>query len=82
MEVETNHFCRAIVKSVIDLCRNLNLACIVEGTETHEQARILRALGCTTMQGYLFGKPMPEREVLAFLDAADPIAALPLAAAS
>jgi diguanylate cyclase (GGDEF)-like protein len=71
-EVETDPSCRAIVKSVIDLCRNLNLTCIVEGMETDEQVRILRGLGCTTMQGYLFGKPMPAREVQAFLAAAAP----------
>ena len=54
---------------MIDLCRNLKLACIVEGMETDDQARVLRALGCTTMQGYLFGKPMPAAEVLGFLAA-------------
>jgi diguanylate cyclase (GGDEF)-like protein len=68
-EVETNPFCRAIVKSVIDLCRNLKFTCIVEGMETEAQARVLRSLGCTTMQGYLFSRPMPAADVLAFLDA-------------
>ena len=57
-EVETKPSCRAIVKSVIDLCRNLDFTCIVEGMETVNQARVLRSLGCTTMQGYLFSKPV------------------------
>ena len=70
-EVETEPSCRAIVKSVIDLCRNLKLTCIVEGMETNDQVNVLRALGCKTMQGYLFGKPMPASEVLGFLDAAN-----------
>jgi predicted signal transduction protein with EAL and GGDEF domain len=70
-EVETKPSCRAIVKSVIDLCRNMNLMCIVEGMETESQVRVLRTLGCTTMQGYFFGKPMPSAEVLGFLDAAN-----------
>jgi diguanylate cyclase (GGDEF)-like protein len=69
-EVETKPSCRAIVKSVIDLCRNLKLTCIVEGMETDDQVHVLRALGCTIMQGYLFGKPMPGAEVVGFLDAA------------
>ncbi len=70
-EVDTDPDCRAIVKSVIDLCRNLKLACIVEGMETNNQVQVLRALGCNTMQGYHFGKPMPAAEVLVFLDAAN-----------
>ena len=71
-DVETEPSCRAIVKSVIDLCRNLNLACIVEGMETSEQVHLLRLLGCATMQGYLFGKPMPAAEVLDFLSGVNP----------
>ncbi|MGD0721177.1 MAG: EAL domain-containing protein, partial [Roseiarcus sp.] len=71
-EVETKPACRAIVKSVIDLCRNLQLTCIVEGMETDAQVGVLRALGCTTMQGYLFGKPMPADDIPGFLAAADP----------
>ncbi|MGA2042537.1 MAG: EAL domain-containing protein [Roseiarcus sp.] len=70
-EVETKPACRAIVKSVIDLCRNLQLTCIVEGMETNAQVGVLRALGCTTMQGYLFGKPMPAEAIPRFLAAAD-----------
>jgi len=68
-DVETKPSCRAIVKSVIDLCRNLKLTCVVEGMETREQVRVLRALGCTTMQGYFFGKPMPASAVLDFIEA-------------
>jgi diguanylate cyclase (GGDEF)-like protein len=80
-DVETKPSCRAIVKSVIDLCRNLKLTCIVEGMETREQVRVLRALGCTTMQGYLFGRPMPANEVRAFLAAREALAP-PFAAVS
>ena len=34
----------------------------IEGMETDAQTRALRQLGCTTMQGYLFGKPVPVSE--------------------
>lgn len=70
-DVETDLDCRAIVKSVIDMCRNLKLACIVEGMETEAQVSILRGLGCNMMQGYFFGRPMPADEVLGFLNAAN-----------
>ena len=71
MKPRTEPSCRAIVKLVIDLCRNLKLTCIVEGMETADQVKLLRTLGCKTMQGYLFGKPMPAAEVLGFINAAN-----------
>jgi predicted signal transduction protein with EAL and GGDEF domain len=70
-EVETAASCRAIVKSIIDMSRNLTLGCIVEGIETENQVRVLKSLGCSTMQGYFFGKPMPGSDVLNFLTAFD-----------
>ena len=60
---------RDIVKSIVDLCRNLKIACVVEGVETLEQGLILRGLGCNTMQGYHFGRPMNPTAALAFLEA-------------
>ncbi|RDJ99078.1 putative bifunctional diguanylate cyclase/phosphodiesterase [Paraburkholderia lacunae] len=54
-----------VVKSIIDLCRNLDLDCVVEGAEAEEQVQILHELGCSKMQGYLFGKPMSAEAVLA-----------------
>jgi diguanylate cyclase (GGDEF)-like protein len=70
-DVETKPSCRAIIKSVNALCRNLKLICVVEGVETENQVRVLRALGCTAMQGYFFGKPMPADKVLEFLGTTD-----------
>lgn len=65
--IETQDNARNIVKTVIDLCRNLKFDCVVEGVETQEQADILRRLGCNAMQGYLFAKPMPQSEVDQFI---------------
>jgi diguanylate cyclase (GGDEF)-like protein len=81
-EVETQASCRAIVKTVIDLCRNLKLACVSEGMEADGQARILRSLGCTMMQGYLFSRPMPAHEVMDFLANVNPAETGRLAIAS
>jgi predicted signal transduction protein with EAL and GGDEF domain len=66
-DIETLPACRDIVKTVIDLCRNLKLTCVIEGMETEEQAQILRGLGGATMQGYYFSKPMPADAVEGFL---------------
>jgi EAL domain-containing protein (putative c-di-GMP-specific phosphodiesterase class I) len=38
-----------------------------EGVETEAQQRLLRALGCSEMQGYLFSAPKPAAEVRPFL---------------
>lgn len=49
----------AIVKAIIDLGSALGLETLAEGVETMEQFELLKQLGCTRGQGYLFGKPMP-----------------------
>jgi diguanylate cyclase (GGDEF)-like protein len=66
-ELETDATCASIVKSMIDLCRNLKLSCVVEGTETAAQLEILYLLGCTMAQGYFFAQPMPADEIPAYL---------------
>ena len=59
-EVITDPTSRAIVKTTVDLCRNLGISCVFEGIETEEQLDVLLGLGGTVMQGYLFGRPMCE----------------------
>lgn len=38
----------------------MNLSVVAEGVETDEQLERLREIGCDYVQGYFFGKPMPE----------------------
>ncbi|MGB9992478.1 bifunctional diguanylate cyclase/phosphodiesterase [Massilia sp. SM-13] len=49
----------AIVSTIIALAANLQLQVISEGVETQEQLAFLRRHGCTQMQGYFFGRPLP-----------------------
>jgi len=56
--IETNPVSLSIVKTIIDLSRNLGLKCIAEGIETEAQGAILKTLGCQAMQGYFFGRPV------------------------
>lgn len=50
---------RAIVRSIIDIAKHLEMRVVAEGIETVEQMETLKALGCDVAQGYLFYKPMP-----------------------
>jgi diguanylate cyclase (GGDEF)-like protein len=62
---------REIVAGIITLCRNLNLKCVLEGVETEDEMRTLSPLSPQLIQGYLFGKPMSQRDVLGLLLKAD-----------
>ncbi|HEY2020197.1 putative bifunctional diguanylate cyclase/phosphodiesterase [Paraburkholderia sp.] len=66
-DVDTNSASKKIVKSVIDLCRNLRLECVVEGLETPSQAAVVKALGARAVQGYLFSLPMRASAVDTYL---------------
>ncbi|MDD1508945.1 EAL domain-containing protein [Pseudomonas sp. CNPSo 3701] len=57
-----------IVKSLVALCQDMQLECIVEGVETAEELDALKTLGCAWAQGYLFSKPMPASEIGAWLE--------------
>jgi diguanylate cyclase (GGDEF)-like protein len=57
----------AIVRSAIDLGRNLRLQVTAEGVE-HESAYFaLKAMGCDVGQGYLFGRPLPLEALVEWL---------------
>jgi len=55
--------CLAIVRAVAELGTSLNVPTIAEGVETRSQLELVRAVGCKEAQGFLFSRPIPEREV-------------------
>lgn len=54
-----------IVASVARLARSLGISVVAEGVETEAQRMVLTMAGCEMLQGYLFGKPVPSRELMA-----------------
>jgi diguanylate cyclase (GGDEF)-like protein/PAS domain S-box-containing protein len=58
-DIVTSVLDASIVKTIIDLGRNLNLDVIAEGVETVEQLQFLKAQGCPTFQGFLYSKALP-----------------------
>lgn len=51
--------CAAVVKAVADLGQRLGVTTVAEGVETQAHLDCVTAEGCSEVQGYLFGRPMP-----------------------
>lgn len=56
-----------LVSTIIGLAHSFDLSVVAEGVDSEEQAKLLRLMKCDSMQGYLFGKPMPAADVEALL---------------
>lgn len=52
-----------LVKTILELARNLGMRVVAEGVETEGQAASLQQLGCNFAQGFYFSKPLPVEEV-------------------
>jgi EAL domain-containing protein (putative c-di-GMP-specific phosphodiesterase class I) len=59
--------CSAIVEAVAELAAKLGMATTAEGVETQGQLDMVRAKGCTEVQGYLFSPPRPAGHVPALI---------------
>jgi diguanylate cyclase (GGDEF)-like protein len=57
----------AIISSIVGLAAALNMETTAEGVETHDDLALIRGLGCSHVQGYIYGRPMDLAEVLALL---------------
>src|SRR5437868_8350419 len=65
-DIETCDKARVIVQAVIQLIKGVECEIVAEAVETVAQADMLRAMGCDTVQGYVFAPPMMEEEFLAW----------------
>lgn len=69
MGLPSNVGCMQIVKGVIRLAQSLDIQVVTEGVETDKQFEIVKSLGTDFVQGYGIAKPMPETEVLGWIQA-------------
>ncbi len=53
----------AIIRAVVAMADSLEMWTTAEGVENDEEAEMIRKLGCTKIQGYHFGRPMPTSDV-------------------
>ena len=60
---------RRMVSAIIDMAKAMNIGVVAEGVESLEQARVLEELGCESLQGYAFSRPLSALEFEAFVRA-------------
>ncbi len=58
---------RAMIETIIQLGKRLDMTIVAEGIELEEEATLLERLGCHTLQGYLFHRPLQPRQLEHFL---------------
>lgn len=63
IDLTTNPQDESIARTIITLAKSLELETVAEGVETREQLTMLREMECDLIQGYLFGRPLPAKEV-------------------
>jgi diguanylate cyclase (GGDEF)-like protein len=66
-DIDTSEKARVIIQAVIQLIKGVGAEVVAEAVETVAQADILRAMGCDTVQGYVFAAAMFEEEFLAWI---------------
>ena len=70
-DIESSEKARIIVQAVIHLIKGVGCEVVAEAVETVAQADILRAMGCDTVQGFVFAHPMFEDEFLDWIRSGD-----------
>ena len=70
-DIDTSDKARVVVQAVIQLIKGVGAEIVAEAVETVAQADILRAMGCETVQGFVFAQPMYEEEYLSWTQNAD-----------
>ena len=63
----------ALIRAMVGLASDLSMQTTAEGVETQDELLLIRELGCSLVQGYIFGKPMSADEALRARRKASPV---------
>lgn len=63
---------RNIVRTIINLAHNMNMTVVAEGAEHTEQVELLKKMGCDSVQGFFFSKPVGAEEFESLLETKEP----------
>lgn len=66
MQLEENREYQMVTTTIVAMARQLGMALVAEGVETEYQETFLRKIGCDSMQGYRYAKPMPLDEFIIY----------------
>ena len=66
-DIHLSEKARTVVQAVIQLIKGVGAEVVAEAVETVAQADILRAMGCDTVQGFIFAHPMFEDDYVAWI---------------
>ncbi|WP_214704357.1 EAL domain-containing protein [Exiguobacterium sp. s38] len=66
MQLEENREYQMVTTTIVAMARQLGMALVAEGVETEYQETFLRKIGCDSMQGYRYAKPMPLDEFVIY----------------
>ena len=70
-DIHISEQARTVVQAVIQLIKGVGAEVVAEAVENIDQADILRAMGCDTVQGYIFAHPMFEDDYVAWIGNAE-----------
>ena len=66
-DIEHSEQGRNMVATIVTIAHNLGLDVVAEGVETNQQLAYLAGLKCEQLQGYLYSKPLPEKDFQHYL---------------
>ena len=61
-DIQTSTFDATFIKFVVELCHAVGISVCLEGVETNEEYEVVGGMGLDYIQGFLFGRPLPEEE--------------------
>ena len=58
---------QSIVSAIVAMAHALNLKVVAEGADTNQQLRLLQQMNCDQLQGFIFSRPLPYKDILPLL---------------